>query len=190
MYFLLVTLNSAYNFWRRNGLTLSGGTMPRKSGLATLMFFLTWSVFAQQQISRPLAGANGAQVPAERPPVAGRRAAKAPRQEPCWQEAGVSKGAMQQRKSIEHSARAEIQSLCGNHSITPQQRREQIRAIRERTRQQVDALVSPQQREALKSCQQARGHGNGGGFHGGGGRGEGPCGELNEPREQNPEPEP
>jgi len=97
---------------------------------------------------------------------------------------------MQQRKSIEQSARAQIQSVCGNNSLTPQQRREQMRAIRERTRQQMDAAISPQQREAIKACQQARGHGGGGGFHGGGGRGEGPCGELNEPKEQNPEPEP
>ena len=164
--------------------------MPRKPGLAALIFCLTLAVFAQQPMSSALAGAVGAQVPTARPPVVGRRAVKAPRQEPCWQEAGISKGAMQQRKSIEQGSRAEIQSLCGNSSLTPQQRREQMRAIRERTRQQVDALISPEQREALKACQQARGHSGAGGVHGGGGRGEGPCGELNEPKEQNREPEP
>jgi hypothetical protein len=99
---------------------------------------------------------------------------------------------MQQQHSIQQSTRAEVQSVCANSSLTPQQRREQIRAIRERSRQQIDALISPQQREALKSCQQSRnkGHiGGGGGFHGGGGHGEGPCGELNEPRERSGEPE-
>ncbi len=125
-----------------------------------------------------------AQVPTPRPPIiVGRNLGKGPRQEPCWQEAGISKAAMQQRRSLERSSRSEIQSVCADTSLTPQQRREQIRAIHERTRQQIDALISPQQRETLKSCQQARnaGHPHGGGIHaGGGGRGEGPCGELNE----------
>jgi hypothetical protein len=125
-----------------------------------------------------------AQLPTAPPP---RRAhpAKAPRQEPCWEQAGVSRGALQQRRGIEQRSRAEIQSVCANGSLTPQQRREQMRSIHERTRQQVDTLISPQQREAIKACQEARGH-NGEGFHGGGGggRGEGPCGELHEPRER------
>lgn len=134
----------------------------------------------------------GAQVPTPRPPiVAGRRVAKTSHREPCWQEAGISKSAMQERRSLEQSARAEIQSVCASSSLTPQQRREQIRAIHERTRQQVEALISPQQREALKACQQARNkaHPGGGGFHGGG-RGEGPCGELNEPKEPAPDSQP
>lgn len=126
-----------------------------------------------------------AQVPTQRVPIVGRHPGSAPRQEPCWREAGVTKAAIEQRRAIEQNARAEIQSLCANSSLTPQQRREQIRAIRERSREQVDALISPQQREAIKSCQQARngGHPGGGGFHGGGGHGEGPCGEMNEPKE-------
>jgi hypothetical protein len=99
---------------------------------------------------------------------------------------------MEQRRNIEQSTRAEIQSVCANSSLTPQQRREQMRAIRERSRQQMDALISPQQREALKACRESRGKGHvgGGGFHGGGERGEGPCGELNEPKEHGTESEP
>jgi hypothetical protein len=146
--------------------------------------------FALVVISAVIPVAALAQVPTARPPIIGRHA-KAPRQEPCWQQAGISKGAMQQRKSIEQGSRAEIQSVCANGSLTPQQRREQIRAIHERTRQQVDGLISPQQREAMRACQEARGHGGGGGFHGGGGgRGEGPCGELNEPKEPPSERQP
>lgn len=166
--------------------------MHSKSGLAILVLFVTLPVFSQQRLPGPMATAGSAQVPANHPPVMGRRANKTPRQEPCWQEAGISKGAMQQRKSIEQSTRGEIQSVCANSSLTPQQRREQIRAIRQRKRQQIDALISPQQREALKACQESRakGHPGPGGFHGGGGHGEGPCGELSEPKEQGTEPEP
>jgi hypothetical protein len=167
--------------------------MPLKTGLAIPMLFLALPLCAQLRVSGPVATAAGRQIPNTRPPIAGRRTNTTPKQEPCWQEAGISKGAMQQRRSIEQSTRAEVQSLCANGSLTPQQRREQIRAVRERSHQQLDALISPQQREAVKTCQQSRGKGHlggGGGFHGGGGRGEGPCGELNEPKEPGTEPEP
>lgn len=134
-----------------------------------------------------------AQIRTVRPPITtGRKVSTAPHQEPCWQEAGISKSTMEQRRSIQQSARAEIQSVCANSSLTPQQRREQIRAIHERTRQQMEESITPQQREALKSCQEARRatHPAGGGFHGGGGGGQGPCGELNEPKEREPERQP
>jgi hypothetical protein len=104
------------------------------------------------------------------------RKEKAARTRPCWEEAGVSKGAMEQRRALERSSRAEVESVCANRTLDPRQRREQIRAIRERTRQQLDALITPQQREAMKVCQEERGRKEGGGFHaGGGGSKEGPC---------------
>ncbi len=161
--------------------------MCLKSAIAVAMMFLTLPIVAEQHLSGPLLGG---QVPGAHPPVIGRRTNTTPRQEPCWQEAGISKGAMQQRRNLERSTRAEIESVCGNSSLTAQQRREQIRAIRERTRQQVDALISPQQRETLRACQQARAksHTGSGAFHGGG-HGEGPCGELDEPKGQAAEPE-
>jgi hypothetical protein len=165
--------------------------MPLKFGLATALLFITLPVVAQR-VPGPLVSIGGTQVPTMRPPVVGRRTNTTPRQEPCWREVGISKGAMQQRRSIEQSTRAEVQSVCANSSLTPQQRREQIRTIRERSRQQVDALISPQQHEALRACQESRGkgHAGNGGFHGGGGHGEGPCGELNEPKEHDGEPQP
>jgi hypothetical protein len=156
--------------------------LPRKFACAIVLFATAIPALAATQVR------------ASRPPiVAARRVAKTPHQEPCWQEAGISKSVMQERRNLEQSTRAEIQSICANSSLTPQQRREQIRAIHERTRQQVEALVSPQQRDALKACQQARSgaHPGAGGFHGGGGgRGEGPCGELNERKEPAAERQP
>jgi hypothetical protein len=166
--------------------------LAQKLGLMMAIFWLSLPMFAQQRVATPLPAVMGGQLPTTHPPVIARRVGNKPRQEPCWQEAGISKGAMQQRKSIEQSTEAEIHSLCANSSLTPQQRHQQIRAIRERTRQQVDALITPQQREAIKACQEARGkaHPGTGGFHGGGGgHGEGPCGELNAPKEPTTEPE-
>ncbi len=109
----------------------------------------------------------------------GREPGQRVRQEPCWQEAGVSKTAMEQRRSIEQGVRGQVASVCANSSLTPQQRQQQIRQIHEQARQQMEALISPQQQEAIKSCQASRGHGGGGVHVGGGGRGGiGPCGEM------------
>ena len=162
--------------------------LPHRFVFAVVLVMAGMPAIAQRSLPVVL----GTQIPTARRPINARRSVAAPHQEPCWQQAGISKAAIQQRRSIEQSTRAEIQSVCDNSSLTPQQRREQIRSIRERARQQIDALISPQQREALKACQQARSPAHpGGGIHagGGGGRGKGPCGELNEPREPAPGPQ-
>jgi hypothetical protein len=125
--------------------------------------------------------------PAPIPPVA--RPGVHIRQEPCWQEAGVSKAAMEQRRSIERSSKAQIESVCADSALTAQQKHEKIREIRERTRQQMQALVSPQQQEAIRSCQETRGGGRrvGGGVHR---VGERPCGEMPTPAPSPAKPEP
>jgi len=99
------------------------------------------------------------------------------RQEPCWEVAGVSKAAIQQRQAIARQARQEVESVCANGSLTVQQKREQIREIRQREHQQIEAVITPQQQEAIRSCQQSRGVHMGGG--GGGHMGHsGPCGTI------------
>ena len=119
---------------------------------------------------------------------------KAPRQEPCWQEAGISKSAMEQRRQIEQNTKSEVQSVCNNSSLTPQQKREKIRQLHQEAKQQIAGLITPQQQEALKACQQQRAAAHaphpGGGAHAGGG--EGPCGEMisgNNPSHGEPERE-
>lgn len=112
-------------------------------------------------------------------PVPGRPSAT-PRQEPCWQVAGISKTAMEQRHSIEQSVHSQVEAVCADSSLTQQQRQQKIRQIHEQAKQQMDALVTPQQMQELRSCQQARNHGGGahlGGGHAAGG-GHGPCGEM------------
>jgi len=74
-----------------------------------------------------------------------------------------------------------MQSVCNDSSLNEQQKREKIREIRQQSHQQIEALISPQQQEAVKACQKERaaprggsaGHGAGGIHHGGG-----PCGEM------------
>ena len=101
------------------------------------------------------------------------------RREPCWQVAGVSKAAMEQRHIIGQQTRQEVEAVCANASLSAAQKQERIRAIHQQERQQMDALISPQQREAMHVCQQQRGGGvHLGGGHLSGGHGAGPCGTL------------
>lgn len=99
------------------------------------------------------------------------------RQEPCWQVAGVSKSAIQQRQAISRQSRQEVEAVCANASMSVTQKRERIREIRQQEHAQIEGLISPQQQEAIRACQQSRGGHGGGGGHLGGGHG-GPCGSL------------
>jgi len=122
-------------------------------------------------------GIPGNTVPGTRPTTRGTTPTN--RREPCWQVAGVSKSAMEQRHIIGQQTRQEVEAVCANASLSAAQKQERIRAIHQQERQQMDALISPQQREAMHACQQQRGGGvHVGGGHLGGGHGGGPCGAL------------
>jgi hypothetical protein len=106
----------------------------------------------------------------------GTTATRAPRQTPCWQQAGVSQSAMQQRRQIEESTHSQVESVCSDASLTVQQKQQRIRQLRQEAQKQVEGLITAQQEQALKSCRASRGEGpRAGGMHGGGG---GPCGEM------------
>ncbi len=122
-------------------------------------------------------GIPGSTVPGTRSTTRGTTSTN--RREPCWQVAGVSKAAMEQRHIIGQQTRQEVEAVCANASLSAAQKQERIRAIHQQERQQMDALISPQQREAMHACQQQRGGGvHLGGGHVGGGHGAGPCGTL------------
>jgi hypothetical protein len=115
-------------------------------------------------------------------------------QEPCWRQAGVPRSAIVQRRGIERGTKAQVAAVCADPALTVQQKRAKIREIRQRARQQMEALVSLEQQEAIRSCEESRGGGRhtGGGTHHGGG---GPCGNMptqepNPPPSQPPSPGP
>lgn len=157
---------------------------------AVVLLLAAFPLLGQQQpLERPVPLPPQAQNPTGRP--SSRHAARQPRQEPCWQQAGISQAAIEQRRSIQESVKSQVAAICANSSLTQQQRRQQIRQVHEQARQQMESLITPQQMQALRACQQARSRAHGGGFHGsgGGGRGTGPCGEMPEPPSE-PKPEP
>ncbi len=93
---------------------------------------------------------------------------------PCWQQAGIQKSVMEQRWELERQTRSEVEAVCSNSSLTPQQKREQVTAIRQQGHQKAEGLVTPEQEKTLTACQQERGMGHPGGAHEGMGGG---CGE-------------
>jgi len=110
-----------------------------------------------------------------------------PHQVPCWEEAGISKAAMDQRRQIQQNARSQVEAVCADSSLTMQQKRERIREIHQQAHQESEALITPEQQQALKTCQQSRATGGG---HPSvphpGHAGTGPCGEM--PSANHPSP--
>jgi hypothetical protein len=101
--------------------------------------------------------------------------------QPCWQVAGVSKSAMEQERSLHESARSQMEAVCSNSSMTPQQKHEEMRKIEESVHQRMSSIVTPQQQSALQSCRASRGEATHmGAMHGGGGMHGGMqnCGEM------------
>ena len=177
--FLRIGLNATQLLLR--GLQLFGLRWVWVPGGETFMLrkqFIFSALIAGVVLLVMLVNNAGAQVPIRTgPPTSTRPVTKPPRLEPCWQVAGVSRAALQQRRSIEQQGHAEIQSVCANSSLSLAQKRQQIRQIHERQRQEIDGLISISQQEAMRTCQEERNHGGHGGGHGGGGHG-GPCGEM------------
>jgi hypothetical protein len=99
--------------------------------------------------------------------------------EPCWQQAGIQKSVMEQRWAVERDTRSQVEAVCSNSSLTPQQKHQQVQEIRQQGRQKMEGLVTADQEKALTACQQQRGMNHGGG-NGAGGPHEGAgggCGE-------------
>jgi Spy/CpxP family protein refolding chaperone len=103
-------------------------------------------------------------------------------QQPCWQQAGVSQQAQQQRRQIEQNTRSQVESVCQDSSLNQQQKQQKIRQIHQQTKQQMEGLMTPQQRQAIESCKAQRQGGQGGqggrGMNGHGGKGQNPCSSM------------
>jgi hypothetical protein len=84
---------------------------------------------------------------------------------------------MEQHRSIEMDAHSQVASVCENSSLTPQQKQQQVKEIRQQAQQKLDALLTPEQQGTLHACQQQRaanGAPNGGHRPGGAA----PCGNF------------
>ncbi len=145
-------------------------------------------------LSAALAENATAQVPIRSRPSTAPGTIERPRLEPCWEVAGVSKSAIQQRRVITQQAHQQVEAVCANSSLSMQQKRQQIQRIHQQERQQIEPLITPSQQAATRSCQEDRNGGHGSGGHVGGRHG-GPCGEMSvphnsvPPHSSNPQPD-
>jgi hypothetical protein len=96
----------------------------------------------------------------------------------CWKQMGISPSVMEQRRAIMEGAKTKVQSVCKDDSLTPRQKKEQIHQIHKNAAKQAESLITPEQNEALKKCQQEQAASNSGAHPA---RTTGPCGEPLEP---------
>jgi len=103
--------------------------------------------------------------------------AQHPQQEPCWKQVGISQAAMDEEKSIRREARAQIEAVCQDASLSEQQKQAKIHEIRQAEHERLDSLIPAEKREELKQCQQARAGSHPATPHPSGVQ-TGPCGEI------------
>jgi hypothetical protein len=80
-----------------------------------------------------------------------------PKQPSCWEEAGIPRATMDERRSILESKRAEIEAVCAQTGLIDREKMERIREINQATQQKLAGLITPEQEEKVKACNQARG---------------------------------
>ena len=122
--------------------------------VATIIFLLPLPLAAQQSASQ------GTNAPPAKPGYGFSQA-------PCWKQAGIPQNVVEQHRSIEQNVHSRVQAVCSDASDA--QEREKIRDIRKAGHEQMEELLTADQRNKLESCRAARG-----GAH----RGRGPCAEF------------
>jgi hypothetical protein len=127
-----------------------GKGMPKRAlSLITCVFVIVGFVAIRQRAAAQTLPIR-VQEPLPRHPGTVARSPQ-PHQPPCWEVAGISKSAMEQRRAIQERTSSEVEGVCADPSLSPQQRQQKIPQIHEQAKHELDALVSPQQMEALKS---------------------------------------
>jgi hypothetical protein len=132
-----------------------------RAGLMVIVALLFFSCSLWAQITRPSTTSPST-------------AQSSQKRQPCWQQAGVTRSALQQRRQIAENMHSQIESVCANTSLTAQQRHQQIQQIREQAQSRMSGLVSASQMESIRSCRAQRGEAGSAQHHGG----MGPCGEM------------
>ena len=112
---------------------------------------------------------GGQQPPPQAPGVPTRPSASAPAQPPAAQaeegaplsKLGLSDEQKSQIHGIRKNSQRQVQAVKSNASLTPQQQAQQVRQIRRTAMQQVDGVLTPEQREkydAWRRSHQRRHH--------------------------------
>lgn len=139
-------------------------TMPKRLALSSILLSSVWlSPLCAQTSPAPTPG-------------------KPYREPPCWQQAGISPSVMPQIREIQQSTRSQVESVCSNSSLTPDEQRQQVGQLHKQQQEQIGGLVSAEQLQALRSCQEQ--HNQMAGAHHGGN----PCANMPANNTQPPTP--
>ena len=71
----------------------------------------------------------------------------------CWQQAGISPAAMNQRWKIQDNAKGRINAVCTDPTLTPEKKRDRIRQINQETEQEIAKIVPSKELETFKACE-------------------------------------
>src|SRR5260221_804696 len=107
-------------------------------------------------LSAALAENAAAQAPIRARPSTIPGTVRPPRLEPCWEVAGLSKSAIRERRAIAQQARQQVEAVCANSSLSARQRRQEIQRIHQQEQQQIEAIITPAQQAAMRSCEESR----------------------------------
>jgi Spy/CpxP family protein refolding chaperone len=124
-------------------------TMPRRISLRNILCFTTLTFCLAACALAANTQDNPPTTPTPAPPSRAH-------QDPCWRQAGIDRSVMEQHRTIERDAHAQVNSLCENSSLTPRQKQEQTREIKRQAKEKMDALLTPDQQKSLQACQEAR----------------------------------
>ena len=102
------------------------------------------------------------------------------KQEPCWQQVGVSKDVIDQRDAIQKDTHSQVEAVCADSSLNVQQKKQKIHEIRQEAKQKMSGLISEEQQHQLEACHKERA-GNSPVGAGVKHPGVGPCGEMESP---------
>jgi len=95
--------------------------------------------------------AQGHPVPSSTQPAGSHR-----QEAPCLKQAGISATTWEEIQSIHKGILQQVTSICQDSSLTTDQKRQQVQGAFRKGQHQIRNLLSPQQQEAFRACQQQR----------------------------------
>jgi len=134
-----------------------------KSKLVPFLLFALLG-FASPQNSAPSSNSQSAPPPSTQStspstPPSEEGQGPAGRQQPCWEQAGLSRSILQEHRQIQQNMRRQVMATCSDPALSQEQRVLKIREIQEQTRKELAGLMTPEQEQALNNCRAQRGGG-------------------------------
>jgi hypothetical protein len=71
----------------------------------------------------------------------------------CLTKAGITKDMMDQRRQVVQQATSQIESVCGDTTLSNAEKQSQVRKIRQDVSKQMDDIFTAEQQKAVESCE-------------------------------------